>query len=100
MFESLSERLQRVFKELRGEGHLTEFHVDEALKQIRLALLEADVNQGVVRDFTARVREKAVGQSVLTALSPAQQVLRVVQDELVAILGGALTPLALKRRPS
>src|SRR5512140_311305 len=100
MFESLSNRLQRVFKELRGEGHLTEFHVDEALKEIRTALLEADVNLSVVKDFTAAVREKAVGQEVLTSFSPAQQVIKIVRDELTAILGGQQAPLAIKRRPS
>lgn len=100
MFDSLSDRLQRVFKELRGEGHLTEFHVDQALKEIRVALLEADVHLDVVKDFTAAVREKAVGQEVLTSLSPAQQVLKIVRDELTRILGGAIAPLVLKRRPA
>ncbi len=100
MFESLSEKLQRVFKELRGEGHLTEFHVDQALQEIRTALLEADVSLGVVKDFTAAVRQKAVGQEVLTSFSPAQQVLKIVQDELTALLGGAVAPLALKKRPA
>jgi signal recognition particle subunit SRP54 len=100
MFDSLSNRLQRVFKELRGEGHLTEFHVDEALKEIRTALLEADVNLQVVKDFTARVREKAVGQEVLTSFSPAQQVIKIVRDELTRVLGGEQAPLALKKRPS
>ena len=100
MFDSLSERLQRVFKELRGEGHLTEFHVDQALKEIRTALLEADVHLGVVKDFVAAVRERAVGQEVLSALSPAQQVLKVVQSELTKVLGGSLEPLNLKKRPA
>ncbi|MGZ5428876.1 MAG: signal recognition particle receptor subunit alpha, partial [Thermoanaerobaculia bacterium] len=100
MFESLSNRLQRVFKELRGEGHLTEFHVDEALKEIRTALLEADVNLQVVKDFTARVREKAVGEEVLTSFSPTQQVIKIVRDELTRVLGGEQAPLALKKRPS
>jgi signal recognition particle subunit SRP54 len=100
MFDSLSDRLQRVFKELRGEGHLTEFHVDEALKEIRTALLEADVNLQVVKDFTAAVRDKAVGHEVLTSLSPAQQVLKIVRDELTRLLGGAAAPLNLKKRPS
>ncbi|HEX2799392.1 MAG TPA: signal recognition particle receptor subunit alpha, partial [Thermoanaerobaculia bacterium] len=100
MFESLSNRLQRVFKELRGEGHLTEFHVDEALKEIRTALLEADVNLQVVKDFTARVRERAVGQEVLTSFSPTQQVIKIVRDELTRVLGGEQAPLALKKRPS
>ncbi len=100
MFESLSDRLQRVFKELRGEGHLTEFHVDQALQEIRTALLEADVSLPVVRDFAAAVREKAVGQEVLTSFSPAQQVLKIVQEELARVLGGSVAPLALKRRPA
>jgi len=100
MFDDLSDRLQRVFKELRGEGTLTEFHVDEALKEIRTALLEADVSLPVVKDFIAAVREKAVGQEVLTALSPAQQVIKIVRDELTRIYGGAAAPLVLKRRPA
>ncbi len=100
MFDSLSDRLQRVMKGLRGEGHLTEFHVDEALKEIRMALLEADVHLDVVKGFTQRVREKAVGQEVLTAFAPAQQVLKIVQSELVSLLGGTAVPIALKRRPS
>jgi signal recognition particle subunit SRP54 len=100
MFDSLSDRLQRVFKELRGEGTLTEFHVDEALKEIRTALLEADVSLPVVKDFVAAVREKAVGTEVLTSLSPAQQVVKIVRDELTRILGGAAAPLVLKKRPA
>ena len=100
MFDSLSDRLQRVMKGLRGEGHLTEFHVDEALKEIRTGLLEADVHLDVVKGFTQRVREKAVGQEVLTAFAPAQQVLKIVQAELVSLLGGTAAPLAVKRRPS
>lgn len=100
MFDSLSDRLQRVFKELRGEGHLTEFHVDEALKEIRTALLESDVSLEVVKAFTAAIREKAIGAEVLTSLTPAQQVLRIVQVELTRILGGEQAPLALKKRPA
>lgn len=100
MFDSLSDRLQRVFKELHGEGHLTEFHVDQALKEIRTALLEADVNLSVVKDFTAAVREKAVGQEVLTSLSPTQQVIKIVREELTKLLGGTISPLVLKKRPS
>ncbi len=100
MFESLSDRLQRVFKELRGEGHLTEFHVDQALEEIRTALLEADVSLSVVRDFTAAVRVKAVGKEVLTSFSPAQQVLAIVQEELARVLGGSVATLALKKRPA
>ncbi len=88
MFETLSEKLQRVFKNLRGEGRLTELHIDEALKEIRIALLEADVNFKVVKQFTEAVRSKAVGQEVLQSLSPGQQVVKIVRDELIEILGG------------
>src|SRR6185369_7744509 len=88
MFETLSEKLQRVFKNLRGEGRLTELHIEEALKEIRIALLEADVNFKVVKHFTDTVKAKAVGQEVFQSLSPGQQVVKIVRDELVEILGG------------
>jgi signal recognition particle subunit SRP54 len=88
MFETLSEKLQRVFKNLRGEGRLTEQHIEEALKEIRIALLEADVNFKVVKQFTDTVKAKALGQEVLQSLSPGQHVVKIVRDELVEILGG------------
>jgi signal recognition particle subunit SRP54 len=88
MFETLSDKLQRVFKNLRGEGRLTELHIEEALKEIRMALLEADVNFKVVKQFNESVKAKAVGQEVLQSLSPGQQVVKIVRDELVEILGG------------
>ena len=88
MFETLSDKLQRVFKNLRGEGKLTEVHIEEALKEIRIALLEADVNFKVVKQFTDSVRSRALGQEVLQSLSPGQQVVKIVRDELVEILGG------------
>ncbi|HEY1250317.1 MAG TPA: signal recognition particle protein [Thermoanaerobaculia bacterium] len=100
MFESLGDRLAGVFKELRGEGHLTDFHLDSAFRQIRLALLEADVALPVVRDFTARVKERAVGAKVTQQLSPAQEVTRIVRDELIALLGGSTVELALQKRPA
>lgn len=100
MFEGLGERIQGVFKELRGEGQLTEYHLDSALRQIRLSLLEADVALSVVRQFTARVKEKAVGAKVMQQLSPAQEVTRIVRDELVALLGGQKADLALDGRPA
>src|SRR3954466_4452989 len=87
MFENLSEKLQRAFKNLRGQGTLTEENVGEALKELRMALLEADVNFKVVKELIDHIREKALGQEVLTALSPAEQVIKIVRDELVAILG-------------
>jgi len=87
MFENLQEKLQRAFKSLRGQARLTEENIDEALREIRLALLEADVNFKVVKQLIDQIRAKAVGQEVLTALSPGEQVIKIVRDELVAILG-------------
>ncbi len=88
MFDSLSDKLESVFKKLRGQGVMSEDNIKEALREVRLALLEADVNFKVVKDFIENVRSKAVGTEVLTSLSPGQQVIRIVHDELVAIMGG------------
>jgi len=87
MFENLSEKLQRTFKNLRGQGTLTEENMNEALREIRLALLEADVNFKVVKDLVDHIREKAMGQEVMTALSPAEQVIKIVRDQLIEVLG-------------
>ncbi|HEU5351616.1 MAG TPA: signal recognition particle protein [Terracidiphilus sp.] len=87
MFENLTEKLQRAFKTLRGEGTLTEENIAEALREIRVALLEADVNLNVVRDLIEHIRAKAIGTAVLTALSPSEQVIKIVRDELVNLLG-------------
>jgi signal recognition particle subunit SRP54 len=87
MFENLQEKLQRAFKSLRGQAKLTEENIDEALREIRLALLEADVNFKVVKQLIDQIRAKAVGQEVMTALSPGEQVIKIVRDELVALLG-------------
>src|SRR5258708_31813403 len=100
MFDNLQEKMDRVFKTLRGEASLNEWHIDNALKEIRVALLEADVHFKVVKEFTNRVREKAVGQDVLTAFSPAQQVTKVVRDELQELLGGNEVGLALVGSPA
>src|SRR3954451_10046856 len=89
MFESLSTRLQDVFKSLRGESRLTPENVEVALREIRLALLEADVNFKVVKAFIDRVRDRALGQEVLRSLSPSQQVVKIVRDEMVALFGNA-----------
>ena len=88
MFETLSDKMQSVFRTLRGSGSLTETDVDAALREIRLALLEADVHFKVVKEFLERVRARATGQDVLRSLTPAQAVIRVVRDEMVALLGG------------
>jgi signal recognition particle subunit SRP54 len=99
MFETLSEKLQRVFKNLRGEGKLTEQHLDEALKEIRMALLEADVNFKVVKQFTDTVKAKALGQEVMQSLTPGQQVVKIVRDELIEMLGGINVRLSFAAQP-
>lgn len=87
MFDALSDKLDSVFKKLRGHGRLTEQHIKETMREIRLVLLEADVNFRVVKDFIAKVSERAVGQDVLKSLTPAQQVVKVVREELAALMG-------------
>jgi signal recognition particle subunit SRP54 len=87
MFENLTDKLQRAFKSLRGQGTLTEENIAEALREIRVALLEADVNLNVVRDLIEQIRVKAIGTEVLTALSPSEQVIKIVRDELITLLG-------------
>src|SRR5499425_209837 len=87
MFENLQEKLQRAFKTLRGQAKLTEENIQEAMREIRLALLEADVNFKVVKQFIDQVQAEAVGQEVMTALSPGEQVIKIVRDELIEILG-------------
>jgi signal recognition particle subunit SRP54 len=87
MFENLSEKLQRAFKNLRGQGTISEENIGEALREIRVALLEADVNLNVVKDLIEHIRAKALGQEVMTALSPTEQVIKIVRDELIALLG-------------
>lgn len=99
MFESLSEKLQGVFKKLRGKGTLSEQDVNDALREVRLVLLEADVNFRVVKEFISRVRERAVGQEVLQSLSPAQQVIKIVHEELIQLLGGGETTLKTAPKP-
>jgi signal recognition particle subunit SRP54 len=88
MFDQLSQRLQKIFKNLRGEGKLTAEHIEEALKEIRMALLEADVNFRVVKQFVESVKAKALGEEVLMSLTPGQHVIKIVRDELVEMLGG------------
>src|SRR6202171_6568355 len=101
MFDSLSTRLQAVFKTLRGEGRLTDQNIEAALREIRLALLEADVNFKVVKAFIDRVRDRARGQDVVRSLSPSQQVVRIVRDEMEALFGdakGGLQPTSKRPR--
>jgi len=99
MFDSLTGKLETVFKKLRGRGVLKEDDVMEALREVRLALLEADVNFKVVKEFIARVQERAVGREILTSLTPGQQVIKVVHEELVGLLGGTHSKMHLSPNP-
>ena len=99
MFENLTEKLQRAFKNLRGQGKLTEENIGEALRELRLALLEADVNVKVVKELIDHIREKAVGAEVMTALSPGEQVVTIVRDELIEVLGRDTAKLKFASQP-
>ena len=87
-FESLSEKIQGAFKKLTGRGKLTEADVKEAMRDVRMALLEADVNYALVKDFIKKVTERAVGTEILSSLTPAQQVIKIVNEELTQLMGG------------
>ena len=100
MFDNLSERLERSFKILKGEGKITEINVAETLKDVRRALLDADVNYKVAKNFTDTVKEKALGQNVLTAVKPSQLMVKIVHDELTTLMGGDTAELELKGRPA
>src|SRR5579872_6433627 len=99
MLDGLSERLGAIFERLRGRGRLTESDVNDVLREVRIALLEADVSLSVAKEFVARVKERAVGSDVLTSLTPAQSVIKIVHDELVEILGGAQARLQFSDTP-
>src|SRR5579859_4199732 len=99
MFDNLSDKLQRVFKNLRGEGKLSAENMEAALREIRVALLEADVNFKVVKQLIEAVKEKAMGEEVLSALSPSQQVIKIVRDELTKILGSHQSKLRFANEP-
>ena len=99
MFESLTEKLELTFKKLRGQGKITEKNIDDALREVRLALLEADVHIKVVKTFLESVKAKSLGQEVLQSLTPEQQFLKIVRDELIALLGGEWHELDLKTAP-
>ena len=100
MFENLSERLERSFKILKGEGRITEINVAETLKDVRRALLDADVNYKVAKNFTDTVKQKALGQNVLTSVKPGQLLVKIVHDELATLMGGTAQELQLKGHPS
>src|SRR5438128_2821250 len=97
MFSQLSDKLQDIFKDLRGHGTISESNIDAALRQVRLALLEADVDFQVAKKFVARVKEKALGEEVLRSVTPGQQIVKIFHDELTRLLGGDSAPLNLEK---
>ena len=98
-FESLSDKLSAAFKRLRSKGKLNESDIKEAMREVKLALLEADVNYKVVKDFVKTVSERAVGQEVLESLTPAQQVIKIVNEELTALMGGENARIEFAPKP-
>src|SRR5580765_3743221 len=96
MFSQLGDKLQDIFKDLRGHGTISEANINDALRQVRMALLEADVDFQVARNFIARVKEKALGESVLRSITPGQQIVKIFHDELTVLLGGDAEPLRLE----
>lgn len=100
MFENLTDKLERSFKLLKGQGKITEINVAETLKDVRKALLDADVNYKIAKDFTARVKDKAIGQDVLKALNPGQVMVKLVHDELIELMGGTTVDINLKGNPA
>ncbi|MGC8990184.1 MAG: signal recognition particle receptor subunit alpha, partial [Verrucomicrobiia bacterium] len=100
MFDSLTGKLQKVFRDLRGLGRISDSNIAEALREVRVALLDADVNFKVARDFVERVREKAIGQEVIQSIQPGQQVIKIIHDELVELLGAGNVQLNLSGAPS
>ena len=100
MFENLNDRLERSFKILKGEGKITEINVAETMKDVRRALLDADVNYKVAKEFTNKVKEKALGMNVLTAVKPGQLMVKLVHDELAELMGGEEAPLKLEGHPA
>ena len=98
-FESLSDKLQSTFKKLRGKGKVSEKDLKDAMREVKMALLEADVNFKVVKDFVKRVTERASGAEVMESLTPAQQVIKIVNDELIALMGGAESKLEIASKP-
>src|SRR4029077_19766102 len=100
MFENLSDKLDRAFKVLKGQGKITEINVAETLKEVRKALLDADVNFKVAKQFTDTVKERALGQNVLTAVSPGQLMIKIAHDELAALMGGKQEDVDLRSNPT
>ena len=99
MFEGLSEKLQATFKRLRGKGKLTEADVNEAMREVRVALLEADVNFKVVKDLIGKIKERAIGQEVLESLTPGQHVIKIVHEEIINLMGGSESKIQISSKP-
>src|SRR3954451_21528867 len=97
MFSQLGDKLQDIFKDLRGHGTISESNINDALRQVRLALLEADVDFHVAKNFVARIKEKALGEEVLRSITPGQQIVKIFHDELTTLLGGDAAPLNLEK---
>src|ERR1700752_699972 len=100
MFENLSERLESAFKQLKGEGRINEINIAATVKEIRRALVDADVNYKIAREFTDKVKEKAMGEKVITAVSPGQLMVKIVKDELAELMGGREEELNLTGKPA
>ena len=100
MFENLSEKIERSFKLLKGEGKITEINIAEALKDIRRALLDADVSYKIAKQFCDDVKKKALGQNVLTAVKPQQMIVKIVHDELAALMGSEYSDINIKGQPA
>jgi signal recognition particle GTPase len=100
VFDSLSKKLQKVFRDLRGLGRISETNISESLREVRMALLDADVNFKVARDFIERVKDKAIGQQVIQSIKPGEQVVKIIHDELVDLLGASNAALGTSRNPS
>src|SRR6188768_436785 len=99
MFESLQDRLEGAFKNLKGEGRITELNIANTVKEIRRALVDADVNYKIAKEFTDKIKEKAMGEKVLTAVSPGQLMVKIVQDELTELMGGGKEEINLQGNP-
>src|ERR1051325_10129946 len=97
MFSQLGDKLQDIFKDLRGHGTISEANINDALRQVRLALLEADVDFQVAKEFIARVKEKALGEDVLRSVTPGQQIVKIFHDEMTSLLGGDAAPLIVEK---
>src|SRR5471032_95887 len=100
MFESLSDRLDTAFKNLKGQGRITELNIASTLKDIRRALVDADVNYKIAKEFTDTIKEKALGEKVLTAVSPGQLMVKIVQDELTELMGGSESDFSINGNPA